>query len=99
MRWKRMMGMTEEAVCPKCHGTFSGDDYDWDEDMCLHCLYPETAKTQPVPIDHSYGDKRNRTKAGQVLDDLQFIPEKQSKQATKSKLEHDYGVKKRKTYK
>ena len=89
------MGMTEEAVCPKCHGTFSGDDYDWDEDMCIYCLYPEIAKSRPAEFDYSEGVPKNRTKEGQQLDNLDFTQEKQSKQATISKLEHDYNIKKK----
>lgn len=99
MSWKRMKGIIEEIVCPKCHGTFSGDDYDWDEDMCLHCLFPQAAKSRPVPIDHSHGYNRNVTKEGQQLNNLEYTKEKQSKQAEKAKLEYDYGINKRKTYK
>lgn len=96
MRWKRMMGMTETAVCPRCHGTFEGDDYDWDEDLCVYCLFPEAAKSRPIEVDYSEGVAKNRTKEGQLLDNLEFTPEKQSKQAIKSKLNHDYNIKKTK---
>jgi hypothetical protein len=96
MKWMMQKGIKCEEVCPQCHGTFSSDDYDYEEDMCIYCLFPETPKSKPVELDYSYGEPRNSTKEAQLLDQIDYIPEKQSKQAQKSKLVYDYSKKKRK---
>lgn len=90
MKVHRMKGITTNETCPKCHGTFSSDDYDYESDLCLYCLFPEVGRSKPAEMDYSEGVAKNRTKEGQQLDDLDFTPEKQSKQAIESKLLHDY---------
>ena len=99
MDWKRMKGITEDVVCPKCHGTFNSDEYDYDYDLCFYCLYPETTKHRPADIDHTLGYDRNLPKESQLLENIEYIKEKQSIQSEKAKTRYDYKKKKRKTYK
>lgn len=99
MKWQRLKGIRIDETCPRCHGTFDSDDYDYEEDMCIYCLFPEAQKSMAVEMDYSEGRPKNRTFEGQLIDNIQFTPEKQSKQAEESKLNYDYKKKKRNLYK
>jgi hypothetical protein len=86
MSWKRMKGL-EKATnqCPRCHGEFTDDEYDSEEDLCLFCLFPETSGAAAPLINYDYGFPRNITPERYVLDNLDRIDEKQSKRAQKER--------------
>ena len=82
MGWRRMKGLIKAVnQCSKCHGEFPDEDYDLGEDLCLWCLYPEAAKGKPVELNEM---GQNETKTRQMLDNLDYIPEKQSESAMKA---------------
>ncbi len=95
MSWKRMKGMIKSVNrCPKCRGLLPDEDYDFDEDMCLNCLFPQSAKHMITPINKDFGFDRNITSERELLDNLEYIPEVQSEAAKRSKEAFD-----RKNYK
>ena len=76
-----MKGIRQENKCPECGAIFKDEEYDFEDDMCLYCKYPETMKHKSVPYDYTTGVARNRTIEGQVLDNIERIPNKQSIQS------------------
>lgn len=87
-QWKRNRGMSN--VCYKCNGSFSDEDFDFEEDSCEKCLFPQMADSQPAQYDIKYGDKRNTTSHAEILKDLQYRPTKQSKASIKAKQEFEW---------
>ena len=81
MYWKRMKGIVEDFTCPKCHRVVQSDDYDEMEDLCHYCLFPEMAVGLPVLVDE-FGNPT--TPERQLLDNLDYTPEKQGKKAKES---------------
>lgn len=81
MKWKRMMGLGRLYSCYKCGGSFSSEDFDLEEDICSFCLFPETARSRPAEIGHKEGVPKNTTNQAKMLSELDYIPEKQSKQS------------------
>jgi len=75
MVWQKMR-RRREFKCPKCKGTYTYDEYDEDDDMCMYCLFPEAQRTANVPINHSYGFNKNETEEGYVMNNLENIPTK-----------------------
>lgn len=86
--WKRSKGMAN--VCYKCDGLFDDDSFDFEEDMCMKCLFPQCGDSLPVAYDQSYGDKRNTTEHAQVLDGLEYTPTKQSDASKKAKRDYEW---------
>ena len=96
MSWKRMKGMIKAVnKCPKCNGEYPDVEYDFEEDLCHFCLYPEAQKGMATEFSHREGDPKNKTEDGRRLEDLPYLKEKQSKQAEESynkrKLYKDFG--------
>lgn len=81
MKWKRSIGLSDKYSCYKCGGSFTKDEFDIEEDICTFCLFPEAAKGKSAEIGYEYGDAKNKTNQRAMLDNLDYIPEKQSKQA------------------
>lgn len=92
-KWKVQKGV--HSLCPRCHGSFPRDEYDYDEDLCYYCLYPETTKARPADIGHYEGDAKNTTVERVILDTLERTPIKLSKRDERRKLEFDYSKKRR----
>lgn len=76
--------------CPKCNGLYADDSYDFDEDLCMKCLFPQVSDSLPVMYDTKYGDKRNTTSHAEILVDLEYRPTKQSKASIKAKRDFDW---------
>ena len=77
-----MKGMKKEMYqCSKCHAWFNKDEFSLEDDMCDYCLFPEIEKGRPKDISRKYGDPKNVTKERELLDNLQYIPEKQHSEA------------------
>ena len=74
--------------CPKCHADYPDDEYSFDDDHCLYCLFPEASRSMPAPISHDKGYAQNVTDERELLDNLDNTPEKQSKQANDSYKEY-----------
>jgi len=87
-QWKRSKGLVN--VCSKCNGSFADEEFDFEEDMCMKCLFPQSSVSMPVMYDKSYGDKRNTTIEADILKDLRYRPTKQSKASIKAKREYDW---------
>ena len=85
--------------CPKCRGLFPDEDYDFEEDMCLNCLFPQAASHAITPINKDFGFDRNITAERELLDNLDRTPEKQSKQAQDKQAAYKRKTYNRKTYK
>ena len=68
--------------CNNCGRNFGLEEFDYEEDSCLYCLYPETRPTMLVLINHDYGYGRNTTDERELLDNLESIPTKQGRTAT-----------------
>lgn len=91
--WRRAKGLIKAIYqCPQCHAEYPEDEYDLQEDICLYCEFPETSGARPADRNE-YGD--NYTKERNLLDNLDDIEEKQSKQADFKRNEY----KNRKLYK
>lgn len=88
-RWKRMKGIKGPLVCPKCSRNYFEDEYDEFEDLCVYCLYEGVTPYKPAEIDHSHGNPRNVTDTRKMLDNLDYIPEKQGKAARESLKRHN----------
>ena len=88
-KWKKMLSIRENIRCPKCHSESISDNYDYEQDLCYSCLYPEMSKSRPAPFEYSTGNAKNRTEEGQLLDNLPYLKEKQSKAATEKKAVFD----------
>lgn len=83
--WRRAKGLIKATnQCPRCHGEYSDDEYSIEDDECLFCLFPETSGRRPVPMNHTYGVPKNETDERKLLDDLEYVPEKQSKASKKA---------------
>jgi len=97
--WMRSKGMAKVTRCPKCHGEFPDDEYDFEEDLCTWCVFPEVLRKAPAEKDKTSG--ANITQERLLLDNLDEVVEKQSK-AAKKKMdgfkEKSY-LKNRKAYK
>ena len=91
-RWKVMKGV--KSQCPKCHGVFGSDEFDFDEEICLYCLFPESMKHKKAELSYEFGDPVNKTIASVNLEHLSEIPEKMSKAAARNHKAY-----KEKTYK
>ena len=88
--------------CSKCGCEYTDDDFDFTEDMCLYCVFPEAARLRPAAILRDYGYPRNVTPMRELLDNLDRTPEKQSKEATRRLFHmknYEYVYQKRKVYK
>ena len=82
MGWKRMKGMVKATNrCPKCRGEYPDEEYDNENDLCLWCLFPQAQKSLSAELDDT---GRNETYERKMLDELDYIPEKQSAAAKKS---------------
>ena len=79
--WKRNKGIINENNCPKCHGCYPDDEYEFDDDLCTWCLFPEALKKAPSEKDKVTGI--NVTQERLLLDNLDEVVEKQSKAAKK----------------
>lgn len=107
MSWRYAKGLVNEFhYCERCSGDYPVDEFDFEEDCCLFCLFPEVSKSMPVPIVKDDGIARNITNTRTLLDNLDYIPEKQSEKAVKNhslfkegKVSPRKKVKKRKAYK
>lgn len=77
-------------LCPKCKRYFDDEEFEFDEDLCTECLFPQSSASMPVMYDYSYGDKKNITAHGDILDDLEYRPTKQSDAAKKAKREFEW---------
>lgn len=82
-------------TCPKCHSTYPDDEYDLEDDMCLYCKFPETSDKRPAEFNKDLGFNRNTTSHGELIENFEQMPEKQSRQAEKARNEY----KNRKLYK
>ena len=91
MKWKRLMGLGKMYSCYKCGGSFTADEFDMEHDMCSYCLFPETARSRSVPVSHEFGDVINKTGEAKMLSELEYIPEKQSKQAKEAYRKYKNG--------
>lgn len=96
MSWKRMKGIRGANSCPKCHRHVHDDEYDFDEDQCLFCGFEGVSASMPVKYDKKYGDLKNTTSESEVLEDIEYTPEKQSKASIKSRREYEFKKAKRK---
>jgi hypothetical protein len=67
--------------CPKCHAERTSEEYDTVEDCCLFCLFPETSDRRPAEFNEL---GLNETQERVLLDNLDYIPTKQSETAEKS---------------
>lgn len=90
MGWKRMKGIKTEYTCPTCGRKVEADEFDDWEDKCVYCVYEGLPVSMPVKYTKSYGDKKNITAEAELLDELEYIPEKQSKAAKESKRKFEY---------
>jgi len=76
-----MKGIKQEFTCPRCKRVVVDDEFDEIEDLCYYCLYPDLCRSLPVMTDE-FG---NRTTAErELLDNLDYVPEKQGKAAKES---------------
>lgn len=82
--WKRMKGISQDFDCSKCGRVFSSDEFDEHEDLCVYCLFEGVGVSRPTDVSYDYGVARNRTRERELLDNLDYVPEKQSKQAKES---------------
>jgi hypothetical protein len=76
-RWKGQKGMGN--LCSKCNAKFSDEEFDFEEDKCTYCVFPEITQSRPAEIDYSLGYPRNQTEMGYVMENLERIPEELSK--------------------
>lgn len=84
-RWQLMKGIIPPTChCDVCNTEYPVEEFDLEEDQCLYCLFPETAKSLPVPFVREDGVPRNVTNQRLLLDELEYIPEVQSEAARKS---------------
>lgn len=94
MGWRRMKGMGNDMFeCPGCHATRLEEEYSLEDDLCLLCLFPEASDRRPADINT---DGVNETNERKILDNLDYIPEKQSEssqEAFKSFKMRNYGSK------
>lgn len=82
MGWRRMKGMGNDRFeCPSCHVTVPEDEFSLEDDLCLLCLFPETSDKRPVERNE---DGLNETSERKILDNLDYIPEKQSESSQKA---------------
>jgi len=80
-----MKGMLpEDGTCSKCGLTFSPDEFNYDEDLCNSCLFPEMARSLPIELSYAEGEGKNVTTDRKLLDNLDYTPERQSEKAEKS---------------
>lgn len=86
--WKGQKGMGN--LCPKCRCYYEDEEYDFQEDLCITCLFPQSSVKLPVMFDYSYGDRKNITGETELLDDLEYRPTTQSDAAKKAKREYDW---------
>lgn len=83
--WRLAKGLVREMnQCSRCHSEVSLEDFSLEDDMCLFCLFPEASGRRPVPMSYATGDPKNVTAERVLLDELDYIPEKQSKAAKKA---------------
>ena len=87
-QWKRSKGLGN--VCPKCNGTYSDEEFDFDEDLCLGCLFPESGIRQPAMFTYDLGDPTNTTPEAELLKDIEYRPTVQSEASKKAKREYDW---------
>lgn len=93
MSWRRAKGLLRDVNrCPVCHGMFNDDEFSFDDDLCLYCLFPQAGKSRPADINEL---GQNYTKERYLLDNLDNINEKQSEKAEKKRITY----KNRKLYK
>ncbi len=78
------MGVGDKFSCYKCGGSYTKDEFEVDEDLCSYCLFPEAITGKPAQISYSEGVPKNVTNHRKMLDELDYIPEKQSEQAKKA---------------
>lgn len=83
MSWKRMKGIVCNC-CSRCGGVFVDSEFDFSEDSCLFCLFEGSSPVLPVLIDRSFGYNRNVTAEGELLANIDYIPEKQSAASQKA---------------
>lgn len=85
-----MKGIVTEYTCPECNRSVDADEYDDFEDKCVYCIYDGLPMSMPVKFTKSYGDNKNITPEAELLEELRYIPEKQSKAARDSKRNFEY---------
>mgnify|MGYP001373339832 CR=1 FL=1 len=79
-KWKRMKGV--KFRCDKCHAEYISDEFDFEEGVCLYCMFPETMKHKPTEFSYEKGDPINKVRDS--LDYLDQTVEKQGKKATEN---------------
>jgi len=90
--WQRSKGISKETVCPKCHKSYKDDEYDFEEDECLFCLFPETSPLLPTEKNEF---QENETGERRLLDELDYIPEVQSEASKRSYTKYKQGRKRK----
>ena len=87
--WRMAKGLIKGLVrCDKCGGHYSPEEFSKEEDLCLYCVFPETSRVRPAPMNYEMGFPRNVTKEREMLDNLDNTPEKQSKESVKARKEY-----------
>ena len=71
MSWRRAKGLADNS-CPKCKGRYKDEEFDFDEDMCYFCLFPNASQSRPAEYSHLSGVNTNRTAEGQLLDEIEY---------------------------
>lgn len=77
--WKRWKGISKgKEYCWKCGKYVDETEFDYDNDICLYCEFPETSPIKPAEYDYSYGYRKNVTTMEKFLEEYEDLPEKSS---------------------
>lgn len=80
-RWRKFIKTTKnegKECCWKCGKFVDSSEFDYDEDMCMYCLFPETSATKPAEMDYSYGYPKNKTYISKLLEEYESLPDKET---------------------
>ena len=87
-KWKRSKGLGN--VCSSCGAVFGDDEFNSEEDLCDYCLFPQASRSMINRVVFKNGEWVNSTAERELLDNLDFVPEKQSKQSISAKRRFEY---------